>query len=58
MGYNHYFTVLRRDDLRIEEIGHDIALLIENSDVPIVDGMGNPNTSPDHNIGALLPQDD
>ena len=46
MGYTHYFTVLRRDDLRVEEIGQDIAQLIDNSDVPIVDGMGNPNTSP------------
>ena len=46
MGYTHYYTLGRRDDLKIEEIGRDVAKLIEVSEVDIVDGMGTPGTKP------------
>ena len=46
MGYTHYYTLGHRDDLKIEEIGRDIAKLIDVSEVDIVDGMGDPGTKP------------
>ena len=46
MGYTHYYTLHRAEDLKMDEIGQDIAALISNTDVPIVDGWGEPGTEP------------
>ena len=47
MGYTHYFSLSRRDDLRVEEIGSDIIRLVEASDVPICDAWGEVGTQPE-----------
>ena len=47
MGYTQYYEVLdRKTDLKVTEIGRDIAAVIRRCEVPIGDMDGTPGSSP------------
>ena len=47
MSYTHSYELARSGDLRIREIGEDIASLIQVSAVPVANGIGEPGSLPE-----------
>lgn len=55
MGYTHYWsTSLQADPAKLDEVGADIAKLIENTDIPLGDGHGHFGSKPSHENGVIM----
>ncbi|MXY46107.1 MAG: hypothetical protein F4Y44_03795 [Chloroflexi bacterium] len=47
MGYTHYYEIIDENaDLKVVEIGRDIAEVIRRCEIPIGDGNGTPDSAP------------
>ena len=55
MGYTHYYEIIDENiDLKVVEVGRDIAEVIRRCEIPIGAGNGTPGSAPEITSAAII----